>query len=68
METPYQVLKKGGEKKKQVRQGFLTNNLFAALEKLFKLARKGGTWTDKMYKKYKAIYKKATKIMLAAEE
>ena len=38
--------------KKQVRQGFLTNNLFAALEKLVKWARQRGTWTDKMYKKY----------------
>ena len=52
MESPYQVLKKGGKKKKQVRQGFLTNNFFAAMEKLVKWARQRGTWTDKMYKKY----------------
>ena len=42
--------------------------MFTAMGKLVKRAKQRGTWTDKIHKKYEAIDKEATQIVLTAEE
>ena len=54
--------------REEVLQKFKDRNLFHAMAKLSKKAKRRGTWTVKMQKKYNEIDNEATKIMLKAEE
>ena len=54
--------------KTEVLQKFIDRKLFHAIEKLSKKAKRRGTWTTKMQKKYNEIDKEATAIMLKAED
>ena len=54
--------------KKECLKNFAEQNLFKAMNKLNKKARRSGVWTKRMMKRYDDIDAKVVKIMLKAEE